>query len=106
MFMKTVLTDSKTGKQFTILYEDPYLPALGEDGIQYFLFQSNLTLWNGEPRDDCHVVDLNKRLAIKAETYPRLGINEPREYVFDKESFDVATSIDEYVKLIKQKGLI
>lgn len=104
--MKKVLTDSKTGKQFTILLENPYLPALGEDGIQYFLFQSNLTLWNGDPRDDCHVVDLNKGIAVKAETLPGLGIDKPREYIFDKESFDAANSISEYIELIKQKSLL
>lgn len=104
--MKKVLTDSKTGKQFTILFENPYLPALGEDGIQYFLFQSNLTLWNGDPRDDCHVVDLNKGIAVKAETLPGLGIDKPIEYIFDKESFDAANSISEYVELIKQKSLL
>ena len=104
--MKKILTDSKTGKQFTILFENPYLPALGEDGIQYFLFQSNLTLWNGDPRDDCHVVDLNKGIAVKAETLPGLGIDKPIEYIFDKESFDAANSISEYIELIKQKSLL
>ena len=104
--MKKVLTDRKTGRKFTILFENQYLPALGEDGIQYFLFQSNLTLWNGEPRDDCHVVDLNEGIAIMAETHTGLGIKEPMEYIFDKESFDAANTVSEYVQMIRQKGLI
>ena len=104
--MKKVLTDSKTGKQFTILFKNQYLPALGEDGIQYFVFTQNLTMWDGKPRDDCKVVDLRQKIAVCAETHPALGIEEPVRYVFDKESFDSANSISEYAEMIRKKGLI
>ena len=103
--MKKILTDCTTGEEFTILYKSPWLPALGEDGIQYFVFTQNLTMWNGKPRDDCKVVDLRQKIAIKAETCPRFG-KDPVRFIFDKESFDSVNSISEYAELIRKKGLI
>ena len=103
--MKKVLTDSKTGRKFAVLIKDEWLPALGEDGLQYYVFTANLTMWNGEPRDDCHVVDLKERIAICAIKRHLQGVITPLEYIFDKESFDAANSIEEYVEMIRKKGL-
>lgn len=104
--MKKVLRDCTTGAIFTILYESPWLPAFGEDGIRYFVFTQNLTMWDGKPRDDCKVVDLRQKIAVRAETHPAFGIEEPVRYVFDKESFDSANSISEYAELLRKKGII
>ena len=104
--MKKVLTDNKTNRKFTILFENPYLPALGEDGIRYFVITRNLYLWSGVPRDDCDILDLKEEIGIKAEKHPALGITEPIKYKLDKESFDAANTISEYVELIRGKGLI
>ena len=104
--MKKVLTDSKTGRKFTVLMKDEWLPALGEDGIQYYVITACLTSWSGEPRDDCHVVDMKERIAIMAIENHSQGVITPQGYIFDKESFDAANSIEEYAKLIRGKGLI
>lgn len=104
--MKKILTDSRTNRKFTILFENPYLPALGEDGIKYYVFTNNLFLWGNVPRDDCDVLDLKEKIGIKAVKYPSRGITEPSKYIFDKESFDRANTINEYVELLKNKGLI
>ena len=104
--MKKVLTDSKTGRKFTVLIKNEWLPALGEDGLQYYVFTSHLTMWNGEPRDDCRVVDMKEHIAICAIERHSQGVITPQEYIFDKESFDAANSIEEYAEMIRKKGLI
>lgn len=102
--MKLKLTDVHTGRQMTVLYENNLLPALGEDGLQYFAF-SHLTDDLGKPRKDCTVVDMNHKLAIKRESYPWKNI-EKVEYIFDQECFDKAESIEQYVRLIREKKII
>ena len=104
--MKKLLTDKKTGRQMTILYDNQYLPALGEDGICYFLFTSNLTDYFGEPRTDCTIVDLENQMAIKPETLLSVGIEEPIKFTLDKEAFDKANSLEEYAKMLRDKGII
>ena len=102
--MKTILTDYKTGKKFTILHDSNMLPAFGEDGIQYFIL-TNL-LFENMPRTDCTVLDLEHKIGIKPVKYPAFGVNEPMEFVFDKDSFDAAESLEEYVSILKRNKII
>ena len=103
--MKKLLTDHKTGRQMTILYENEYLPVFGEDGIRYFLL-SNLTDYFGEPRTDCTIVDLKNKMAIMPETHPAFVIKEPQRFIFDKDAFEKASSLKEYAKILRDKGII
>ena len=101
--MKTTLTDYKTGKQITILHSDPFLPAWGSDGIQYFFFTNNLYDYFGRPRTDCTVLDLKHGGIIPIRT---VDGKESIKFFIDKESFDEANSIEEYVKFLKEKHLM
>jgi len=96
--MKTTLTDYYTKRQLTILYKNVHLPAFGEDGFEYMIF-SNL-MHNGEPRTDCDIIDMEKKMAIKRWCNKN---NEPIQFNLDKKSFAKATSIEEYINMINHK---
>ena len=100
---KTTLTDYKTGKQMTILHDSNFLPAFGEDGLQYFILTNLLDY--GVPRTDCTVLDLNHGIGIKPITHPAFGIKEPMQFPLDKEAFSKAQSIEEYAGIIKNRNL-
>jgi hypothetical protein len=101
--MKLTLTDIHTGRQMKVLYENTLLPALGEDGLQYFIFST--VTHNGQPRTDCTVVDMTHKLAISPVKYPYKGIDRV-EFIFDKETFEKADSIPEYTRLLREKKII
>lgn len=101
---KTILTDFKTGKQLTILHDNDMLPAFGEDGLQYFILKNLLNY--GIPRTDCTVCDLGHGIGILPRTHPAYGIKKPMAFPLDKDAFDKAQSIKEYVDIIKSKKLL
>lgn len=102
--MKTTLTDHKTGRKMTILHDSKWIPALGEDGIQYFIL-TNLCP-GGQLREDCTVLDLKNKMGIKPVRYPTFGVTEPVEFVMDRGAFNTSTSIEQYTGILRKKGIV
>lgn len=65
--MIKILTDSKTKEQFKIVTSgNKYLPCYGEDGVIYYWI-TNLFVWDGYPRDDCRILDIQQGIGLIPE---------------------------------------